>query len=391
MSASNSTAARIAANRLNAQKSTGPKTPEGKERSRANAVKHGLTGVGIALPTEDAVQVELRFRAVQEEMAPTTVLGSFLAHQMALMTVRSQRAARQEAAVLSTKIRRAASDFDEARNAEADHLFGWIQSEPISYRRKLLATPEGVDRLIDALVALRDDLENQATIQWNYNHCQKVEGYFGRRSSDIPLSRGYILSNAIEGKFDGLDPKEIAHLSTESEKRNWACDEMVVYIDAEVDRLREHRETLDHEVIALDRAEAGNRAQFDPSNEAILARRYEATATREFYQALREFREVEAVGEPEASEALAPAETERASLIEDDKVMKSRSEAKTVHVEKIAVESKSIQINGLESPMGSFGESVMDEPTPIDRGSDVAELTSARPPIADTRPRRQAG
>jgi len=34
--------ARIAANRRNAKLSTGPKTAEGKEKSRANALKHGL-------------------------------------------------------------------------------------------------------------------------------------------------------------------------------------------------------------------------------------------------------------------------------------------------------------------------------------------------------------
>jgi len=33
----------IAANRKNAQKSTGPKTPEGRAAVRLNGVKHGLT------------------------------------------------------------------------------------------------------------------------------------------------------------------------------------------------------------------------------------------------------------------------------------------------------------------------------------------------------------
>jgi hypothetical protein len=49
---------RLAANRANAQKSTGPRTPEGKRRSALNATRHGILSQVLHLPEEEMAAYE---------------------------------------------------------------------------------------------------------------------------------------------------------------------------------------------------------------------------------------------------------------------------------------------------------------------------------------------
>jgi hypothetical protein len=51
--------AQIAANRRNAQRSTGPRTPEGKAAVRLNALSHGLSARAVLLPGEDPTELHL--------------------------------------------------------------------------------------------------------------------------------------------------------------------------------------------------------------------------------------------------------------------------------------------------------------------------------------------
>jgi hypothetical protein len=71
------TARQQAANRQNAQKSTGPKTPQGKAVVALNAMKHGLLSQHVHLPDEDeAALIELgkRLRAKLHPVGELEVL-----------------------------------------------------------------------------------------------------------------------------------------------------------------------------------------------------------------------------------------------------------------------------------------------------------------------------
>jgi hypothetical protein len=61
---------RAAANRANAQHSTGPRTEGGKQRSSLNALRHGLTSRTALLPSEDPAAYERHVRQFHDEYQP---------------------------------------------------------------------------------------------------------------------------------------------------------------------------------------------------------------------------------------------------------------------------------------------------------------------------------
>jgi len=64
--------AQLNANRANAQLSTGPSTSAGRETSSRNALKTGLTGRTVLLPTDDIAEYNRRLEAALALHAPQT-------------------------------------------------------------------------------------------------------------------------------------------------------------------------------------------------------------------------------------------------------------------------------------------------------------------------------
>jgi hypothetical protein len=76
------TAAQIAANRRNSQKSPGPRTPEGKAVSRYNALKSGLDAQSMVIPGESAEELERLVENYRREHRPASPTEQFLVDAM---------------------------------------------------------------------------------------------------------------------------------------------------------------------------------------------------------------------------------------------------------------------------------------------------------------------
>jgi hypothetical protein len=89
-----STPAQIQANRTNAQKSTGPRTPDGKAVVSQNALKHGLLARHAVIVGEDQGEFEFYRDQMLAELAPEGQMESTLAHRAVGLAWRLQRAER---------------------------------------------------------------------------------------------------------------------------------------------------------------------------------------------------------------------------------------------------------------------------------------------------------
>jgi hypothetical protein len=82
----------LEANRRNAQKSTGPKTAEGKSNSSRNNLRHGLTGQISLLPTEDREAHDAFCNELIDSFNPQTPMEIQLAQSVAEDNWRLNRA-----------------------------------------------------------------------------------------------------------------------------------------------------------------------------------------------------------------------------------------------------------------------------------------------------------
>lgn len=143
---------KLAANRANSQRSTGPTTSEGKEKSKLNAVKHGLTArcfAQIFQPgSPECEEFSRVLSLVAEHYKPVGPMEHFLVEKVAIETIRYGRLVNREQNLQHDywAIVKLATRYQSAINRQ---LFEAIKEvERLQSKRKAeeLAEPDSADQ-----------------------------------------------------------------------------------------------------------------------------------------------------------------------------------------------------------------------------------------------------
>ena len=114
----------VRANQRNALRSTGPKTPEGKDAVRLNATKHGLLAQEVLLPGEDEAALKELGDRLTDELQPVGELENLLVERIITAYWRLRRVGRVEAGIFAWELYDvlATRAKQEARNYERSVL-----------------------------------------------------------------------------------------------------------------------------------------------------------------------------------------------------------------------------------------------------------------------------
>lgn len=176
-----------AANRRNAEKSTGPRSPEGKARSRQNALTHGLTAQYALLPDEDPAEFDAFCEAMLISLAPEGPLEHQLVERATSLIWRLRRIPAFEVALIEW--------IKQLKGRSTDHD-GCRKSDSLAS----ISDSTDADRYS---TASREVLELGRAFNWLL--CADVTGKLGRYETDLQRHLSLTLKELREVKASRPD------------------------------------------------------------------------------------------------------------------------------------------------------------------------------------------
>src|SRR5260370_17567273 len=113
---------RAETNRENAKKSTGPRTEAGKQRSSLNALRHGLTGHTVVLPSDDLAAYQRHCKGFHDQYQPKNPTEVQLTQTVADLSCRLNRSTAIETNLLTLGITEKSNSVDTENDQDHSAL-----------------------------------------------------------------------------------------------------------------------------------------------------------------------------------------------------------------------------------------------------------------------------
>jgi hypothetical protein len=217
-------AAKLEANRRNSLKSTGPRTPAGKEISSLNAVKHGARAETLVLRGEDPRALEERREAWRACLSPGDDVEERLVDDAVAYTWQQDRARRAQVARLNADLINAGVDQDQTDALEVDDLGRRLFKDrqgPLTFYPTHSERSYGFRAASTSYAAKGDDPDRPAELllrlQSTLAGCEWLLGEWAGLKAILDRGQSWLSSDKLKavrllGKqpFDALDDRDVA-------------------------------------------------------------------------------------------------------------------------------------------------------------------------------------
>lgn len=261
---------------------TGPRTPQGKERSKHNAIKHGIFSTVALLKGESQAEFDSLLDGLREDYEPEGTLEDILVEKLATLLWRYRRLIVAEGAEVQSKVEFLEWDQQNRQFDEAERIGSLSAFE---FRSSLIRKIENPDVLERCLVLLSELREGIAEDGFDEERDRKVlEEIYG--SSAVSRFHNTLYDNYfvwLRTAQASQEERETEGFATPEEcKQNFVC-----LIDTEIRRLKRYQKK--HAAIEVSRAklEALRRNVPDSSGLDRLLR-YEASLERSLERTLKQ-------------------------------------------------------------------------------------------------------
>lgn len=175
----------ITANRRNARLSTGPRTQEGKDAVRQNALKHGLLSVSTLLPTKDLHEFAAFSEAIRTDLKPVGEMENLLVDRIISTAWRLRRAGILETGIL------------------AWYFFGVLNDRAEAEARQFTRVTE-VFELLEPTIEIINAEEHARALR----EAKKAD--LGRRTPNATLGHAFVLDSSDANSLSKLSRYETA-------------------------------------------------------------------------------------------------------------------------------------------------------------------------------------